>query len=128
MKILTKFFSQGEVKSNNGQAKQISKENKNKNLELIYDKKFDLNGILGDFDAKINFLYEKMSKMEKIIKTKDEEITQLKEILMRGHRPSMNQATSILNDSNIQKNRESVRYWFIYQQIFFLLVLQRKDL
>jgi peptidoglycan hydrolase CwlO-like protein len=121
MKLFTKLFTQGEMKSNEAQANKTTQENINKNLELIHDNKFDLNGILGDFDAKINFLYEKMSKMEKMIKKKDEEIHELKEQVVKRNQ-IMNQETSIHNDSETSKmkNRESVRrYHFYIKYLFF---------
>ena len=81
MKFFAKFFSQGEVQSNVANENKTVAEMNNKNMQLICDVKFDLNGILSDFDAKINFLYEKISKMEKTIKDKDARIQKLAQLV-----------------------------------------------
>ena len=105
MKFLKNFFSRPEVTSNQNNASMARPNNINKNMELIQDKNFDLNGFLGDFDAKINFLYEKISKMEVKMLKKDEELRLLKEQINLGKYQNQEE-TSIVNTqkNNLNEN------------------------
>ena len=127
MKLIQKIFSNGEIKENKIISDDIKPIENNKNLELINDSEFDLNGILEDFDAKINFLYEKISKMETKLQKKDEEIKKLREIL-HIELESPNQETSIANqDSEIGKYKDIepvdlvFYYYFKYNSVSYIL-------
>mgnify|MGYP001803338521 CR=1 FL=1 len=78
MKFFKRFFSQEEIQKQSTQAKHGASKKNSKNLDLINDSQFDLNAILEDFDVKINFLYDKISKMEAKLVKKDEEIKELR--------------------------------------------------
>ena len=124
MKFFTRFFSQAEVVSNENNPGTIRENVGNKNMELIKDKNFDLNAFLGDFDAKINFLYEKISKMEVKMQKKDQELQKVKEMLNMSQVRN-NKETSIDNSKkNNLKDKERVcSYNYYYKNLIFYKIV-----